>query len=115
MYTCVILLSIDALAINNPGSVIFCGQSNGVLVMRRAWDLEPLHSIDFSSHGGIRCLRLITGLMLIGISVFIYVTDDQFLLVGFSDGMFAVCTDPEARYRMLHTAMLKNPLMGSVV
>ena len=43
------------------------------------------------------------------------VTDDQFLLVGFSDGLFAVCTDPEARYRMLHTAMLKNPLMGSVV
>lgn len=60
---CVILYSIDALAINNPGSVLFCGQSNGVLVMRRAWDLEPLHSIDFSSHGGIRCLRLITGSM----------------------------------------------------
>ena len=39
-------------------------------------------------------------------------SDYQFLLIGSADGTVSIGTDPDVRWKMLHAAIQKTPLLG---
>jgi len=92
---------IECLTMSRSGTVIFFGGSNGVVTARKVWDLGELWSFHVEGHGSVTALTL--------------ALDDQFLLIGSESGTLHVCTDPDARWKTLHSAILKNPLMGSAL
>ena len=40
------------------------------------------------------------------------ITDYQFLLIGSADGTVSIGTDPDVRWKLLHAAIQKTPLLG---
>ena len=62
------------------------------------WNLQQTHIVNHSDHGAITCLW--------------FTEDYQFLLIGSADGTISIGTDPDARWKLLHAAIQKTPLLG---
>jgi WD40 repeat protein len=89
------------MAVNGTSNVLVCGGEDGLLTLRALWNLDILWIIDHSPHGGIQSLC--------------FTDDAQYLLIGSADGIFSVGTDPELRWKVLHAAIQKTPLLGPSV
>lgn len=87
---------VETMAVNGSGSVLALGHDNGLLTLRALHSLEFICEYDLQNHGAITSLW--------------FTEDYQFLLIGSKDGHFTVLTDPEARWRVLHSALQKVPL-----
>lgn len=118
--------SIECLLLNSYGSMLFCGGSDGTLIIRRAWDLQEVdRSIQFPDHGAITAMILQGGLIpfpnypdsLILSSLPSPLScdcllDEYYLIVGTEDGMIHVCTDPETKWKPMTGGLLKNTLFS---
>lgn len=60
-YLLLILIRINCLCINEPGSVLFCGSDDGYILVYRMWDLQEIHRINLVEHGAIISLALVLG------------------------------------------------------
>ena len=49
------------MTISSSGQVVFCGSKNGIISVRRVWDLEGFHTFDTSAHGAVTSMTLISG------------------------------------------------------
>jgi hypothetical protein len=120
------------MAVNGPANVLVCGHTDGRISLRAVWNLQQTHIVTHSSHGAIKCLWFTEGEWIVfadgegrvrGISGglilfslflnFLYVRADyQFLLIGSADGTVSIGTDPDVRWKLLHAAIQKTPLLG---
>jgi WD40 repeat protein len=89
---------VEAMAVNGHGNVLVCGHSDGRITLRAVWNLQQTHVVNHAAHGAIRCLW--------------FTEDYQFLLIGSADGTISVGTDPDVRWKLLHAAIQKTPLLG---
>lgn len=49
------------MTISTSGQVVFCGSKNGIITVRRVWDLEGIHTFDTSAHGAVTSMTLVAG------------------------------------------------------
>lgn len=49
------------MTISTSGHVVFCGAKNGIISVRRVWDLEGVHTFDTSAHGAVTSMTLVSG------------------------------------------------------
>ena len=91
---------IECMTVNGDGNVLICGLDSGILEMRALWSLDLVLEFNLASHGAITCM---------------WCSDDQqFLMIGSNDGTFSVLSNPEERLRLLHNAIEKAPILGSL-
>jgi hypothetical protein len=97
--------------------MLFCGGSDGRVIVRQAWDLKEVMTIaHLEDHGAVTSMLLHAGerdptthcpLSLISFA------DEYFLIVGTEDGMLHVCTDPDSRWKpMTSSLLMMNPLFS---
>jgi len=91
---------IETLMVNGAGNVLVCGMADGMVEMRSLTALEPISEHDLTSHGSVTAMWC--------------TLDQQFIIVGSSDGTFTVLTDPEERWRLLHAAISKTPMLSAL-
>lgn len=80
------------------GLALVCGEKSGLLTIRNVWNLEETMSMALTTHGAISSLW--------------FSDDSQFLFIGSEDGSFSIATDPESRWKMMQSNMLKTPLLS---
>jgi hypothetical protein len=50
------------MTLNSKGSILFCGDTDGRIILRQAWDLTELSiPLEFQDHGAITSLLLHAG------------------------------------------------------
>jgi hypothetical protein len=91
---------IEVMAVNGAGTSLICGTTKGVVEMRVLSTLEVICEYDLRTHGTVTSIWV--------------AQDQQFLFVGSADGTFTVLTDPEERWRLLHAAISKAPILGAL-
>ena len=88
---------LKSLAAPRANTVLVCGGADGVLSVRRTFDLALVHAVDLSAHGAPLFLA--------------FGADDRHLLAATAGGRVVVCSDPKSRLLQLDAA-LSNTVIG---